>query len=410
MGLLAIWGLALFVPGSGVQWLSPALAMNAGRSMEVYRSTEEALGDSTYAAFSDIRLRRRPDVHLYLVESYGRLVQRDPALHKSWSAFMRDMESAIAERGYQSAGAFSTAPVSGGRSWLAEATVLTGVEIRYEAFYRHLAEQLERVPNLVSFLRNQGYRAVLLTPADRPRAGVELTNPWGYDRVVGLPDLGWSGPRYGWGIVPDQYSLGFTHERILAKQRAPLFFNFHMVSSHAPWTTVPELVQDWRALADERGDVAFNDKGWLTVAWGRLRRYQRERHLPYEGRLTATKRDRYESAVLYSLATLREHILSTEPEGLILIMGDHQPPLVAPEHAGFEVPVHLISRDPTLLAEALSGGFQKGMFPAADDANAYRHAGLFSLLVRTLASCCGDQPALPAWNRQGVALEGDRVR
>ena len=117
------------------------------------------------------------------------------------------------------ASAFSKAPVMGGRSWLAEGSLIMGMHVGYEALFRQVVDQIDRVPNLVSFLKRQGYRTVLLAPADRVRPGVEAVNYYHYDQTLGFDDLHYRGPPRGWGLVPDQYSLGYVDEHVLAQRR-----------------------------------------------------------------------------------------------------------------------------------------------------------------------------------------------
>ncbi len=51
-------------------------------------------------------------------------------------------------------------------------------------------------------------------------------------------------------------------------------------------------------------------------------------------------------------------------DSLIIILGDHQPaPLITGEGASRSVPVHVISRDPELLAPFEEWGFIPGMVP-----------------------------------------------
>ena len=50
----------------------------------------------------------------------------------------------------------------------------------------------------------------------------------------------------------------------------------------------------------------------------------------------------------------------------LLVLGDHQPAAsVIGQNAAWDVPVHLISSDPTLIARARRLGFQDGLAPAA---------------------------------------------
>ena len=65
-------------------------------------------------------------------------------------------------------------------------------------------------------------------------------------------------------------------------------------------------------------------------------------------------------------------------------MGDHQPPLVAPD-TGPEAIVHVIASDPAWLEAFLDRGFTPGMTPRPPPAP-IAHRDLFPILVRALAS------------------------
>ena len=76
-------------------------------------------------------------------------------------------------------------------------------------------------------------------------------------------------------------------------------------------------------------------------------------------------RDQYEKAVSYAIKTVFSYAETqvTDP-ALIIILGDHQPiPLVAGTSASHEVPIHILSRDPALLASF--EGWTEGLTPHA---------------------------------------------
>ena len=52
---------------------------------------------------------------------------------------------------------------------------------------------------------------------------------------------------------------------------------------------------------------------------------------------------------------------------LLIIIGDHQPtPLLTGQDAGRDVPMHVISADPDLIAPFLDWGFASGMHPSRE--------------------------------------------
>jgi hypothetical protein len=74
----------------------------------------------------------------------------------------------------------------------------------------------------------------------------------------------------------------------------------------------------------------------------------------------------YLRMVEYSYRWLGSHLRRPEPrETVYLLIGDHQPAAnVSGETASWDVPVHIVSSDPALLARWRAMGFEDGMTPA----------------------------------------------
>lgn len=391
-----------------VGWTTPRLISNVRASVRMYRALEQGINSSTYVEYdSKYTLTRKPDIQLFLVESYGRILAADPEAGPLWREQMTRIEADLTERGWHVVSGYSRAPISGGRSWLAEATLLTGVFVQFEAVFRHLMDGLDETPHLVSFLDKQGYDTVLLAPKDRPRPGVEAVNHYAYDHQLLALDIDYSGPKIGWGIVPDQYTLGFAHENIFEKVEGPIFSNFHMVSSHAPWNVVPELVDDWRTLNGAEAPEESRPLNKVTPGqefMARVRRYERTKpKYNYMGDADALKIEAYSKAIFYDLELLGSYVGDLEGDKIIIIMGDHQPPLLSPDDGSYDVPIHVLSRDSDVLQEFREHGFIDGFLINNGRPSAIGHEGMFSLMMRTLVRCCTDgSQALPPYVPEGV--------
>ncbi|MFI5306550.1 MAG: sulfatase-like hydrolase/transferase, partial [Polyangiales bacterium] len=383
-------------------FLTPPLLDNLRESQRIYFSVQRRLGRSPYRGYQALALRRKPDVYLVFVESYGRVIAEHPWLRSGYARRIEEMQRALDAAGWHAASAYTRAPIMGGRSWLAEGSVLTGMPLAYEAVFRQVIEQIERVPNLVSFLRGQGYATLLLAPSDRKRTGVENVNYYHYQRCVRFDDLHYRGPHVGWGIVPDQYSLFYTRENVLRGTPRPMYFEYHMVSSHAPWDELPKLVPDFHALG--QGGEPIDDSGSLELP-RRLRRYVHwDRRFAYLGELYAGMAVSYGQAISYELDVLQRFLLELPGDALVVVLGDHQPPFLAAETQSFDTPVHVLSRDPALLEELRDHGFVDGLWLGDTTATAVRHEGLFSLLVRALVRCCAQGTPLPPYLVYGADL------
>lgn len=402
---------AALVAARWTDWTTPELVRGMIDAHRLAQRIARGVERSPYRAYERLALGRKPNVYVFFVESYGRVLASDPSTQGAWRSALDAMERDLAADGYRFASAFSSAPVSGGRSWLAHASIFTGTHIGFQALYQSLFPSgRARVPHLPGFLHRQGYHTVLLAPADRERPGVHVENPYGYDQTIGNLQLSYRGPAFGWGRVPDQYSLAYAQEHVFAQRERPLFFVFTMVSSHALWNEVPELVDDARdAHAYERMKLHVgsetpprNEGHGLLI--DQTRRYSRisSRSSPPA---SAAPRRAYARSILYDLELLRRALHELRGDDLIIVLGDHQPPLVTGEHDDFAAAVHMFARDPALLAEALAHGFVPRLALDPHAKTALPHEALFSLLVRSLLRAGGTPvSALPPFLPNGAQL------
>lgn len=400
-----------------IHWTAPPMQANLAASWRMYQALQRGLENSPYAQYAQAYpLQRKPDIHLWLVESYGRLLIIDPEAGPAWREQIEGIEARLSAKGWHAVSAFSRAPISGGRSWLAEGTLLTGVYVRFEAVFQHLVADIEKTPNLVSYLDAQGYETILIAPKDKPRPGVGDVNRYNYDRRVQALDLDYNGPRFGWGIIPDQYTLGFVRDTVLPTIDAPVFTDFHMVSSHAPWQMIPVLVDDWRTLNDATAPEGADEQDRLATPneefMSRVRRFRR--HKPkytWMGHSDALKIDAYAAAIRYDLELLARQLEGMDEDAIVIIMGDHQPPLLSREDSSYDVPVHILARDPAMLEEFREQGFIDGLALNTGRETLMAHEGMFSMIVRALTRCCGENPGtLPQYLPDGAVGMDDRGR
>ncbi|HEX3594094.1 MAG TPA: hypothetical protein VHU80_03300 [Polyangiaceae bacterium] len=399
-----------------VHWILPELADNLHQSVRTYRAVREGIFDSPYKAYAGIRLVRRPNVTFIFVESYGKIIADSADLAARLTPRLTGVQRSLGQEGWHMVSGYSTAPVSGGRSWLAVGSIFMGTSVPYESIFRHLVHEGAGLPSIPSFLAERGYDTVGLEPSDRVRPGVEEVNYYHLARQIHFDDLHYTGRAIGWGLVPDQYSLGFAEDNVLAGEgERPRFFMFHMVSSHVPWSTVPSLVDDWHALNDDGGAPIGNAHGEHPTLYQlgdglytRLHRYGREgmRRLAEYRDLSLGYRERYVDDVAYDLSVIERHLLREHGDELVVVMGDHQPPAVAPPYENFDVPVHVFARDPALLAEFVERGFRPGLLLDSTTKPVVDHAGIFSLLVRALMRVQPGRPVPPPYLRHGMPLTG----
>ncbi len=421
---LAAWPLVLIV-GPALGWGSPNLTYqttnertrvrtvatkavaNARASLrldDLLDSLDTAPVDTTYAAYDTLSLDRRPSIFLFAVESYGSVLERHPVLHGPYRQVMERTDSVLRDAGWHAASARIEAPVRGGRSWLALASLFTGVHVDRQLLFNRFQEDPSGVPHLVRFLKRQGYRTVALQPFTFARPGLPVRNLYDFDVTLYRDDLDYRGPSYGLADAPDQYSLGFAHHSQLDGPRDPFFLFFETVSSHSLWNYgLPPVLPDWKQFNEAEGPPSVQ-KEKLARRGGPPTEF-----LPDS--ITApriydqTMPRRYLRHIAYDLRVLRDYLTKKAPDGsLVLILGDHQPPLL--ETATDATPLHVLSTDSTLVDHVRQRGFTDGLAPT-DGRPTLRQEGLYSFLVRLLAAPdrgpAPDSTTLPPLRPKGVS-------
>jgi hypothetical protein len=124
-----------------------------------------------------------------------------------------------------------------------------------------------------------------------------------------------------------------------------------LVSSHAPWSTIPRLV-DWNALGD--GSI-FN-----SMPSGRK---------PAKEVISdrAKLRSQYALSIEYSLNSVISYLKTYGNKNTVLIfLGDHQPaPVVVGAGASRDVPITIVAKDPAVLKQISGWNWQAGLKPGA---------------------------------------------
>jgi hypothetical protein len=201
---------------------------------------------------------------------------------------------------------------------------------------------------LPAYFKEAGWRTIgiapgIKTPSSNARA-------WGFDREVYAGDLDYHGPAFGWFEIPDQFTLSRTAKiRSALGSDPPVFTQVVLVSSHIPFSPVPPYLADW------------NDSGtFASVSATAMEEIYRQ---PDWSRLAPE----YLKSLGYDFAALEGWLTQRMPgDGLVILLGDHQPPAVIggrPEPP-WTVPIHVLSRDPDLVAPFIAEGYVYGLFPA----------------------------------------------
>ncbi|WP_119842017.1 sulfatase-like hydrolase/transferase [Salinibacter ruber] len=373
--------------------VAECMVRNAKASVELSRDLARSStpADSTYRTYRALRWDRPPSLYVVVLESYGSVLTA-PSHRASYEDLVGPVSDSLAASGWHTATAHSRAPVSGGLSWLSVGTTLLGTPIEHQPSFDMLRPTLPRYPHLVRTLQQQGYTTATLQPPVRKRAGLSVQNLYGFDRTFYFRDLNYRGPDYGWGIVPDQYSLAVAHDQFVEQTARPFFLFFEAVSSHAPWTDPPPPLVDDPLLLGNRSPEGRHETG---------RSPSSDDAASLRGRPPVEQLFRQ---IEYDWRVLADYLQAEAPSNsLVVVMGDHQPPGI--DNSGSATPIHTLSRDASLVRRFEDYGFSEGLQPPAAT-DTLHHAGLYSMLTRVITAHSGTRvdslPARPPYHPNGV--------
>ena len=292
---------------------------------------------------------RGKDVLVVFVESYGRVAVQDSSFSPRIDAVLERGNAQLRAAGFSSRSAFLTSPTFGGLSWLAHSTLQSGVTVNGQWRYDQVAGK-HRV-TLTRAFKRAGWRAVGAMPGNR-RAWPEGRTFYHYDQVYDRRNFGYRGPSFGLPPMPDQYTLLALQRRELAKRhRPPVFAEVDLISSHAPWTRIPQLIA-W----DDVGDGSIFDR------------------IPAEESTQAAlfgdaarARAAYGHSIEYSMRTIFSFVQRYGDDNLVLVvLGDHQPATLVTGHddPSHDVPISVIAHDPKVMRRIAGWSWQDGVLPS----------------------------------------------
>lgn len=318
------------LPGGVERVLPPSTALDT------------ALASPPQAALGALRGR---DFKLIFLESYGAMAFDHPRVAPQLAAAREHFAQDIAGSGRVVASAFVRAATFAGASELSHLSLLSGIDLT-DPLRHDLLLTTDR-PTLTTLFRRAGYQSVGLYPA--------LSWDWaerrfyGFDLFLDGRDLDYRGPPLGYWKIPDQFTLARVEQLHPRDATArPRFLFFPTITSHLPFGPVPPYQPDWQRLLtpdpfgeEESKRLLASFVDWIDMLPNYVRMFD------------------------YTYRWLGGWLQRPEPrESVILLVGDHQPAAtVSGEGASWEVPVHIVTRDPELLERFVALGFTPGLEP-----------------------------------------------
>jgi hypothetical protein len=325
---------------------------NAVNSLVELRAFREIVNEDVYTHVPGEQLfgaLQGKDVLVVFLESYGRVLLDSPRYADAIRPALERAGSTLSAQGYASSSAFLASSTIGGLSWLAHGTAMSGLWI--DSQLRYDALMMSQRPTLIRLFQRAGWRTVGVMPA--------ITLAWpegqyfGYDQIYDAVALEYQGLPFNYVTMPDQFTLArFQQRERDPEARRPVMAEVALISSHAPWTPIPEVI-DWDSILD---GTEFNEQA------------QRGPRTDQVWQDIDLLKSQYRDSVVYVLDTLVSYIEKFGDSNLVvLVMGDHQPmPLIAEGASAPDVMVHIISADPAVMEATADWQWTPGMLPAQD--------------------------------------------
>ena len=291
------------------------------------------------------RLRGK-DVLIAFVESYGRVAVQDSAVSPQVDAVLDAGTRRLRAAGFSSRSAFLTSPTFGGISWLAHATLQSGLWVDNQQRYNQLIDS-DRL-TLSSAFERAGWRTVGDVAVERTRTGRRGRRSTTTTRSTTAETSATAVRTSATPPCPTSTPCPPSSALELAQpDRAPVMAEIDLVSSHTPWAPLPRMV-DWSNVGD--GSVFDGMPAQGDIAGRRVARRR-----PGKGRVRAVHR------VLAARPDLLRARPTRDNDLVLIVLGDHQPAtIVTGQDASHDVPITIIAHDPAVMDRISSWGWQDG--------------------------------------------------
>lgn len=337
------------------------------RTVDDLRIFRAAAAADPFRGWSDLLDELPGDVLVIFLESYGRASLDVPLYADTHRPILATAEMRLTAAGLAMRSGFLASPTRGGQSWLAHGTFATGLritdQVRYQAALASGRETLFHIAARSGFLTAAVMPAIVLPWPESAQMGFQVVLP--------AADLGYRGKPFNWVTMPDQFTLSALDRLLrLPPRDRPLFAQVALVSSHAPWVPVPQLIP-WDQVGD--GSI-FNamvaDSGDPPeVIW----------------RDPDRVRDQYRLSIAYTLETVFDYVARLGPDApLIFVLGDHQAAGFVAQSESADVPLHVIG-PPELVARTEGWGLTPGLIPS-DGHLALSMERMRDLILRSFSS------------------------
>jgi len=320
----------------------------------------QRFSDDNDSVKSRLSRLKNTNVVMIIVESYGATLFENPDHFRRFEMIAKTFGESVEKLGYKTVSGIYESTKFGGGSWMADAALSCGLPVSTDPYYKEVLKS--NIFCLGRQFSNAGFNTF------ETRGGVYLDWPegkfFGYGQSLYHYHMDYKGPRYDWGLVPDQYTLQLTYEKFLKDAEAkpePFFSKIVLISSHAPWNLQPPFIEDLDQITKDGGDI-FNRVEGEDFTISNIATNTNRTGL--EG-FEFTPYLKSISYVFRSMAAYLQN--NVHEETMFMIIGDHQPLVsVTGKKASWGVPVHVLSKSAAILKPFLKDDFVSGMRPNID--------------------------------------------
>ena len=291
------------------------------------------------------------DIHFVVIESYGAVLSQKEEYADFMGDVYADLQARLDDEGMLVRSGFTRSPAFGGRSWLADATLVAGVQIANQRMYDERIREGEKA-YLLTEMKRKGYWSYYVAPGST-RASEGWKNAYPFDTYLLQDDFDYQGPNISFGTMSDQYMFYSFAANYLKEDKKEFAF-YLLVSSHTPFVRIPVYKEDWdfsqKGREYEDNYIKYFENNWL-----------------YGNELA----EGYLEGIGYSLTTTIHYLTDIlDGKNFMLIIGDHQPrkPVSGPD-AGYPVLFHIIFSEESHISFPESWTLSSGLVPPALPSN-----------------------------------------
>ncbi len=325
--------------------------------------------------FSAVSLRKKPNIHIISMESYGSVLFKDKDQYSGIVESISNWDEKFKHSDINCYSSFAVPPLFATGTWYSYSTLLFGMPIENGAKHNILFSEMANFSayeSLFQFTKNEGYTNFLLQGMIGDFEGTldfeKLKKNLNYDRLIYNKELEYNGKLLKFmnlqNCVPDQYT--FNRGLDIAKQSDDPYTMFYCtLNSHWDFYSPLNLMDDWEMINDPSVTYATTTDN------------------------ESNRKERYHGAIQYTIDSVFDTILKRmSTNDIFIVYGDHQPTMITDEKYGKETPMHIFSKNKEFVHQWEEYGFKEGLMPH-ENKNPIKFEAFYSAFMRSLNKCYG---------------------